>query len=112
MATEASQPRHSRLRKRGGAERSLSILGLYCGCAYVGCTATSPPPGALENRTFGRESFAELPIAVRQVLDRRRSERGLAPPVAIPLPPGQHRDLVVTPHALSTYDSLNKDNKP
>jgi transposase len=43
--------------------------------------------------------------AIRQVLDRRRSERGLPPPVTIPLP-GAHRDLVVSPHALSTYDTL------
>jgi hypothetical protein len=44
--------------------------------------------------------------AVRQVLDRRRSERGLPPPVMIPLAPGPHRDLVVSPHALSSYDAL------
>lgn len=48
--------------------------------------------------------------AVRQVLDRCRSERGLPPPVAVPLAPGEHRDLVITPHALSTYDSLKKDD--
>lgn len=47
--------------------------------------------------------------AVRQVLDRRRSERGLPPPVTIPLAPGEHRDLVVTPHALSTYDGVSKE---
>jgi transposase len=46
--------------------------------------------------------------AVRQVLDKRRSDRGLPPPVTIPLTPGQHRDLVITPHALSTYDALKK----
>jgi hypothetical protein len=46
--------------------------------------------------------------AVRQVLDRRRSDRGLPPPVTIPLAPGEHRDLVITPHALSTYDALKK----
>lgn len=50
--------------------------------------------------------------AVRQVLDRRRSERGLPPPVSIPLAPGEHRDLVITPHSLSTYDSLKKDTTP
>jgi transposase len=47
--------------------------------------------------------------AVRQVLDRRRSERGLPPPITIPVTSGQHRDLVVTPHPLSTYDALNKE---
>jgi hypothetical protein len=46
--------------------------------------------------------------AVLQVLDRRRSDRGLPPPVTIPLAPGEHRDLVITPHALSTYDILKK----
>jgi hypothetical protein len=46
--------------------------------------------------------------AVRQVLDKRRSDRGLPPPVTIPLAPGEHRDLVITPHALSTYDALKK----
>jgi transposase len=49
--------------------------------------------------------------AVRQVLDRRRTERGLPPAVSIPLAPGEHRDLVITPHALSTYDSLKKDDQ-
>ena len=48
--------------------------------------------------------------AVRQVLDRRCSERGLPPGVSVPLASGEHRDLVITPHALSTYDSLKKDD--
>jgi hypothetical protein len=47
--------------------------------------------------------------AVRQVLDKRRSERGLPPPLTISLAPGDHRDIVITPHALSTYDSIKKD---
>jgi transposase len=48
--------------------------------------------------------------AVRQVVDKHRSNRGLPPPVTIPLPPGDHRDLVIVPHALSTYDTLKKDS--
>jgi len=48
--------------------------------------------------------------AVRQVIDRRRSARGLPPPVSIPVTRGEHADLVVTPHALSTYDSLKKED--
>jgi transposase len=47
--------------------------------------------------------------AVRQVIDRRRSERGLPPPVTIPIAPGEHQDLVVTPHSLSSYDAVSKE---
>jgi transposase len=46
--------------------------------------------------------------AVRQIVDRRRSLRGLPPPVSIPVTRGEHADLVVTPHALATYDALKK----
>jgi len=49
--------------------------------------------------------------AVRQITDRRRSQRGLPPPVSIPITRGEHGDLVVTPHPLSTYDTLKKDDK-
>lgn len=48
--------------------------------------------------------------AVRQIVDRRRSARGLPPPVSIPVTRGEHADLVVTPHALSTYDALKKED--
>ncbi len=47
--------------------------------------------------------------AVRQVVDRRRSTRGLPPPVSVPIARGEHADIVITPHSLSTYDSLKKD---
>ena len=47
--------------------------------------------------------------AVRQVIDRRRGERGLPPPVTLPLSPAKHRHLVVTPHSLSTYDDLRQE---
>jgi transposase len=50
--------------------------------------------------------------AVRQVIDRRRSERRLPPPVSIPVTRGQHAEIVVTPHALATYDALTKDPTP
>jgi transposase len=48
--------------------------------------------------------------AVRQIVDRRRSARGLPPPVSIPVARGEHAELVVTPHALSTYDTLKKED--
>jgi len=49
--------------------------------------------------------------AVRQVVDRRRSTRGLPPPVSVPIARGEHAHLVVTPHSLATYDSLKKDQE-
>jgi transposase len=49
--------------------------------------------------------------AIRQIVDRRRSARGLPPPLSVPIASGEHAALVVTPHALSSYDSL-KDKTP
>jgi transposase len=45
---------------------------------------------------------------VRHVLDRRREERGLLPSSPIVLPDDPRvRDVVVTPHALASYDALH-----
>ncbi len=49
--------------------------------------------------------------AVRQVIDRNRSARGLPPPITIAIAPGKHADLTVPPHSLATYDTL-KEPKP
>ncbi len=49
--------------------------------------------------------------AVRQIADRRRSERGLPPPLSIPVARGEHADLVVTPHQLATYDALKVEKE-
>lgn len=48
--------------------------------------------------------------AIRHILDRRRSSLGLPPPVSIPITNTQHADLVVKPHALSTYDTLKEQH--
>jgi len=50
--------------------------------------------------------------AVRLVLERRRREKNLAPPVEIVVPDDPRiRDLVVIPHSLSTYDVLHTDKE-
>jgi hypothetical protein len=68
-------------------------------------------PGELEEALVeALERDAVHVGAVRQITDRRRSERGLPPPVSIPVARGEHGDLVVTPHALSTYDALKKEH--
>ncbi len=47
------------------------------------------------------------PNAVRLALERRREQRGEAPPIAVELPEHvQARDAPVQPHALETYDRL------
>jgi transposase len=47
------------------------------------------------------------PHSVRLVLERRRTQRGQLPPLAVELPNDPRvRDLVVTPHALQRYDPI------
>ena len=47
------------------------------------------------------------PNAVRLALERRREQRGEAPPIDIDLPADvRARDAPVRPHALETYDQL------
>jgi hypothetical protein len=48
--------------------------------------------------------------AVRQIADRHRTQRGLPPPVSASVTRGRHAELVVTPHALATYDALKKED--
>jgi len=47
--------------------------------------------------------------AVRQIVDRLRTTRGLPPPMSIPVTRGEHASLVVTPHSLATYDALKTE---
>lgn len=49
--------------------------------------------------------------AVRQVLERERAARGVAPPLPIPLADARLRELRVRPHDLGTYDSLTRKRK-
>jgi transposase len=49
--------------------------------------------------------------AVRQIADRRRSEKGLPPPLSIPVARGEHAGLVITPHQLATYDALKVEKQ-
>ena len=51
------------------------------------------------------------PNAVRLALDRRRHSGGQPPATAVTLPGHlQRRDVLVTPHALSTYDQLTESS--
>ena len=49
--------------------------------------------------------------AIRQVLDRHRHERGQAPPIPVHLSDPRLQNIVVRPHALSTYDHLTREHE-
>ena len=46
--------------------------------------------------------------AVRQCLERRRQDRALPPPVAVPFEDARLRELTVRPHRLDDYDGLKE----
>ena len=84
--------------------------GANLGAITVGLTRLLDRYGAAELQIAVREALdrgVPHPNAVRLALERRREERGEAPPVAVELPAGvQARDAPVRPHALETYDQL------
>jgi hypothetical protein len=68
--------------------------------------------GATELQAAINEALARdvpHPNAVRLALERRREQRGLAPPVAVELPAHvRARDVPVQPHRLDSYDQLKE----
>ena len=65
--------------------------------------------GAAIDRALERDALGAGAIA--HILETRRRQRGLKPPIPIALPdhPGV-RDLNVTPHRLETYDDLTRSD--
>ena len=65
--------------------------------------------GAAIARALERDALGAGAIA--HILETRRRQRGLKPPIPIALPdrPGV-RDLDVTPHRLETYDDLTRSD--
>jgi hypothetical protein len=47
--------------------------------------------------------------AVRQILDQQAHAAGKLPPVAVALTDPRVRDLIVQPHALTTYDMFKEE---
>jgi len=91
------------------AEHGGNLGGMTSGLLYL-----LDAHGAEELEQALREAVeretTHLP-AVRQILDRRRHERGQAPPIPVQLPDDPRvRNLVVRPHALETYDRLREDS--
>jgi hypothetical protein len=91
----------------------LAQRGGNLGSATVSLQRLLDRYGAQELEIALQEALAKEvphPHAVRQILERRRQERGVPPalPVALPDDP-RVRDLVVTPHALDRYDPIRTE---
>ena len=102
QAAPASQTLLVRAAERGGNLGAITAALLRLLDRY----------GAAELQAAISEALARdvpHPNAVRLALERRREQRGLAPPVAVVLP--EHvraRDVPVQPHRLDSYDQLKE----
>lgn len=106
-------------RLANGAPESRRLLeamaqqGLNLGAATAALLRFVDAYGASAVNTAVAEALAAgrpHPQAVRRILDDKRRELGLPPPVAVQLPDRPKvRDLTVTPHRLDTYDTLAKE---
>jgi len=99
------------------AERLLSLAadrGANLGSMTSRLLALLDQVGASELDTAIADAIAaELPTvgAVRQVLDRRLTARGLPPPIPLRLSGNQRvANASVKPHSLSNYDQLNRSD--
>jgi phosphoglycolate phosphatase-like HAD superfamily hydrolase len=103
-----------RLTQAAPAVRDLLIRaaerGANLGAITIGLQRLLERYGAAELQAAIPEALARdvpHPNAVRLALERRREQRGEAPPTAIVMPAHvRARDVPVRPHALETYDRL------
>jgi hypothetical protein len=87
--------------------RHESIGGNTSDSSACSIALAPKPPRTLSSRSSSTTPYTLAPCAkcstsAAPIADCR-------PPVTIRLAPDEHRDLVITPHALSTYDALEKD---
>ena len=89
---------------------SLAERGRNLGSATAALLRLLDAYGPVELDLAVKEALdrdAPHPHAVRHVLERRRTERGLPPPIPVALPDDPRvRNLVVKPHDLTDYDHL------
>jgi transposase len=84
---------------RGHTARLLALLDDY----------GAPELGAAVDRALERDALGAGAIA--HILEIRRRQRGLKPPIPMALPDRPAvRDLDVTPHRLETYDELTRSD--
>jgi transposase len=121
LTAEKQSARHhrgqDRLRSAAPSSESLLVLaaerGDNLGSVTQALLRLLDQYGAAELEAAIREALERgvpHPHAVRQSLERRRQERDLPPPVALPFASNpQLGALVVRPHDLSTYDLANEE---
>ena len=104
LAVPAAAPLLERLAARGESLRAHSVRLLALLDDYGPQELTAAIERALERDALGAGAIAHL-------LETRRRQRGLKPPMPMVLPdrPGV-RDLDVTPHRLETYDDLARSD--
>ena len=93
------------------AERGANLGAITA--ALMRLLGSLPAPPICSSPSSRRcERDVPHPNAVRLALERRREQRGEAPPVAVVLPAHvQARDAPVQPHALETYDQLKEQSR-
>lgn len=93
----------NRLAERGGNLGSATAALLRLLAHYGPTEMQTAVVEALDND-------ASHPHAVRHILDRRRREQKLPPPMAVPLPNDPRlQNLSVVPHSLASYDTLTQE---
>ena len=104
LAVPAAAPLLERLAARGESLGAHSVRLLALLDDYGPQELTAAIERALERDALGAGAIAHL-------LETRRRQRGLKPPMPMVLPdrPGV-RDLDVTPHRLETYDDLARSD--
>mgnify|MGYP001576877389 FL=1 len=90
------------------AARSANLGSLTSGLNHLLDLYTATPL----NQALGAALLGDAPhlAAVQQLLEQRRYEQDLPPPLAVVLPADPRvRDIVVQPHALATYDQIQTE---
>lgn len=102
-AVPSSKPLFTEIARRGGNLGSVT-WGLVRLLDAHGAAALEEAIAEVLHR-----GVPHLP-AIRQVLDRKRHERGAPPPLAVPLPDDPRiRDLVIRPHPLDDYEKIQEE---
>ena len=102
-------PAVATLLERAGRARRIAARPHRAGSSRCSTTTARRNSRPRSTRALERDALGAGTIA--HLLETRRRQRGLKPPIPLVLPdhPGV-RDLDVTPHRLETYDALTRSD--